>query len=49
MIRPAIGLWLATWRPWTCNQPDPAGFPCGTRGFGASTRQQHTLNHRRSQ
>ena len=32
------GLWLATWWPWAC--------PCGARGFGAASRQQHAAEHR---
>ena len=43
MIRPAIRLWLATWRRWTCTLPDATGHPCGTRGYGAATRQEHRL------
>ena len=38
MIGPAFGLWLATWWPWVC--------PCGARGFGAASRQQHAAEHR---
>ena len=38
MIGPAFELWLATWRPWAC--------PCGARGFGAASRQQHAVEHR---
>ena len=40
MIAPAFRLWLATWRPWRCM--------CGTRGFGAASRQQHKIEHWRA-
>ena len=46
MIGPAFGLWLATWWPWACSLPDPTGFPCGIRGWGAASQQQHAANHR---
>ena len=41
----AVRLWIATWRPWACNLPDAAGFPCGTIGIGAADRQQHEREH----
>ena len=43
MIASAIGLWIATWRPWVCTLPDAEGHPCGTQGYGAATRQEHRL------
>lgn len=45
MIRPALRLWLATWRRWTCTLPDRTGHPCGTHGWGAATKQQHEREH----
>lgn len=47
----------ATPRPWDCYRPHPnygtymvervaPGHPCGTRGRGAATKQQHEHDHR---
>lgn len=44
----AVRLWWAARRPWTCTLPDSAGFPCGSRGFGAATQQQHNTAHRQA-